>query len=134
MRLTITLSPVPEAGDRIARSSTAAHVVVDLAELEELRQVVQVLREHVDVLTSRLVTQGRPISMFLDGPHDQTVRRGIPEGEHIIEEPLFDPIGFYGLVQIDRQSVPVVQWYRWIPSTGNYTDQGPAAAGCFGPT
>ncbi len=41
-------------------------------------------------------------------------RRDIPEGEHIVEDPAFDPIGFYGLAGINRDRGPVVQFYRWI--------------------
>lgn len=65
------------------------------------------------------------VSMFMGGPHDERVRRDIPEGEHIIEDPAFDPIGFYGLTGIERGGGPVVQWYRWIENTGESAEGAP---------
>lgn len=58
--------------------------------------------------------EGPVVSIFVGGPNDERVRRDIPEGEHIVEDPAFDPIGFYGLTGIERGGAPVVQWYRWI--------------------
>jgi hypothetical protein len=60
--------------------------------------------------------RGRVVSIFFGGPHDEHVRRDIPQGEHIVEDPAFEPLGFYGLVTIDRGGFPVVQGYRWIES------------------
>ena len=58
--------------------------------------------------------RGGIVSLFGGGPEDGRVRRDIPEGEHIVEDPAFDPIGFYGLVGMDRGGGSLVQWYRWI--------------------
>jgi hypothetical protein len=60
------------------------------------------------------VPRGGIVSLFFGGPDDERFRRDIPEGEHIVEDPIFDPIGFYGLEGIDRGRGSVVQWYRWI--------------------
>jgi hypothetical protein len=54
------------------------------------------------------------VSVFIGGPHDEQLRRDIPVGEHIVEDPAFDAIGFYGLAGIDRGGGVVAQWYRWI--------------------
>ena len=71
--------------------------------------------------------EGPVVSIFLGGPHDERVRRDIPEGEHIVEDPAFDPIGFYGLTGIERSGGAVVQWYRWIDNTAESAEGPPAS-------
>ena len=66
------------------------------------------------VSESSAAARAEVVSFFLGGPHDEQVRRAIPEGELIVEDPAFDAIGFYGLAGIDRGGGVVAQWYRWI--------------------
>ncbi|WP_396215643.1 hypothetical protein [Gemmatimonas sp.] len=117
MHLSITLIALPQA-DQIGSSPAPAEVEVQRSESGELRRDAHMLRDQVSMLESRLVAQGRPVSVFFGGPYDEMVHRGIPEGEYVVEDPAFDPIGFYGMARIDRDSVPVVQWYRWVEYEG----------------
>ena len=101
MRLVVTLSHSPQGEHPCAPSSVAFELKCDRAARQELD----------------CGGKGPVVSIFSGGPHDERVRRDIAEGEHIIEDPGFDLIGFYGLAGIERGGAPVVQWYRWIDNT-----------------
>lgn len=114
MRLVITLNVVPFAEKLECSSPELAHPAVgDIARCGT-QSDYKALLERVAALETRLGSQSRAISVFFGGPYDEQVRRGIPEGEHIVEDPAFDAIGHYTLVQIDRHAMPVAQCYRWV--------------------
>jgi hypothetical protein len=114
MRVVINLNHPPQKADRRRPSSVVIELDREDAESQEPERDMQALQDRTGVSEDLIAEPGTPVSFFLGGPRDEHVRRDIPEGEHIVEDPAFDPLGFYGLVGIDRGGGPVVQWYRWM--------------------
>jgi hypothetical protein len=114
MRAVVTLSHLPHGENCRCPASIAVEWECDRVGSEEPEGESQGTRDRAVPSEGSVTGPGCPISIFLGGPHDEQVRRAIPEGEHIVEDPAFDPIGFYGLVRIDRGIGQVVQFFRWI--------------------
>ena len=114
MRVVISLNLPTQVEDRDGSSSVVVEFLSEHAESGELRRDIEPGWDSAFPPEDAVAAQGSLVSILLGGPHDEQVRRDIPVGEHIVEDPAFDPIGFYGLVAIDRGGVPVVQWYRWM--------------------
>lgn len=102
----------------VADHDCSASIVVELATEsrsgEKRERDIGVPRDHACDSVAAKPARAAIVSVFLGGPHDEQVRRDIAEGEHIFEDPVFDPIGFYGLTGINRENGPIVQFYRWI--------------------
>lgn len=102
----------------VADHDCSASIVVELAteshRIVERERDLEAPRDHAADAVAAQEARAAVVSIFLGGPHDEQVRRDIAEGEHVVEDPLTDPIGFYGLVRSDRGEESVVQWYRWI--------------------
>lgn len=114
MRIVITLSHRPQGEDGGRPASVPVEWECDRAGSREPEGEKAATQDRVVPSEVSFKGHGCPISILLGGPHDEQVLRVIPEGEHIIEDPAFDPIGFYGLVRIDRGGGQVVQFFRWI--------------------
>jgi hypothetical protein len=114
MRIVITLNPQHPGGDGVRPSPVVVEVDGGNVERQQPKNTAHAPLDGVVSAEDACEAAGAVISILLGGPHDEQVRRDIPEGEHIVEDPAFDPIGFYGLAGIDRGGGAVVQWYRWI--------------------
>jgi hypothetical protein len=122
MRILIKLPSACPVADRDCLASFAVEVETENPRSLERDRDLEALRDHAGDAVAAKAARAAIVSIFLGGPHDEQVRRDIAAGEHIIEDPLTDPIGFYGLVRIDRGGGPRVQWYRWIETTGEHAD------------
>jgi len=114
MRIVITLNPQHPGGDGGRPSPVVVEVDGGNVERQHPKNAAHAPLDGVVSAEDACEAAGAVVSILLGGPHDEQVRRDIPEGEHIVEDPAFDPIGFYGLASINRDSGPVVQCYRWI--------------------
>lgn len=114
MRIVITLRPPHPREDAGRPSPVVVEVDGATAERQQSANAVRAPLDDVASAEDACEAARAVVSILLGGPHDEQVRRDIPEGEHIVEDPAFDPIGFYGLAGIDRGGGAVVQWYRWI--------------------
>lgn len=114
MRVVITLKPPYPGEDGGRPSPVVVEVGIQQAERQPPKRAFAAPPDSVVPEEDAVAADGAVVSLLLGGPHDEQVRRDIPEGEHIVEDPAFDSIGFYGLAGINRESGPVVQFYRWI--------------------
>lgn len=114
MRVVVTLSHSPQGENGRCPPSVAVEWESDRVGSQEPMGELAATQDRAVASDGSVAGLGCPISIFVGGPHDEQVHRAIPEGEHIVEDPAFDPIGFYGLVRIDRGGGQVVQFFRWI--------------------
>ncbi len=119
MRVVITLNPHHPRGERGRPSTIVVALESEHTECQPPESATQAPLDGMVPAEDAFAAGGATVSILLGGPHDEQVRRGIPEGEHILEDPAFEPIGFYGLAGIDRGRGAVVQFYRWIDNGSN---------------
>lgn len=83
------------------------------AEAKDLRAQFIAMSEHIAELEAKQSAKPATVSIFSGGGLDLQIRRGIPEGQHFVDDPLFDRIGHYELRSVDRERQPAAQFYVW---------------------
>ena len=83
------------------------------AEAQDLRAQFVAMSDHIAEIEAKQSAKPATVSIFSGGGWDLQIRRGIPEGQHFVDDPLFDRIGHYELRSVDKERQPAAQFYVW---------------------